>query len=74
MYWGRGIRRPTEGVGVSRGIGGLHMKCEDGLLQSTLENSRQSIADNRTSAEFNWTKVSTILGHQIVLLGGMEYI
>ena len=35
----------TGGVG---GIGGLHMKNEDSLLQSTLENSRQSIADNRT--------------------------
>ena len=30
------------------GIGGLHMKYEDGLLQSTLENSRQSKVDNRT--------------------------
>ena len=46
------------------------MKYADGLLQSTLENSRWSIANNRTSAEVNWTKVSTILGHLIVLLGG----
>ena len=35
----------TAGIG---GIGALHLKYEDGLLQSTLENSRWSIADNRT--------------------------
>ena len=35
-------------VRVSGGHWGLHMKYEDGLLQSTLKNSRQSIADNRT--------------------------
>ena len=26
--------------GIDKGIGGLHMKNEDSLLQSTLENSR----------------------------------
>ena len=34
----------AEGVGSIGGIGGLHMKNEDSLLQSTLENSRRSIA------------------------------
>ena len=53
-----------------QGYLGLHMKYADGLLQCTLEKSRWSSVDRRTSAEVNWTKVSTILGHQIVLLGG----
>ena len=35
-------------IGGVGGIGGLHMKNEDSLLQSTLENSRWSIANNRT--------------------------
>ena len=52
------------GVG---GILGLHMKNEDGVLQSTLENSRCSIADNSTWAQVNGNKVSTTLGHQIPL-------
>ena len=48
--WGGdgGIRGPTGSVGVSGGIWGLHMKNEDSLLQSTLENSRWPIAENRT--------------------------
>ena len=40
-----GVSGASGGV---RGIRGLHVKIEDGLLQRTLENSRQSIADNRT--------------------------
>ena len=49
---------PVVGLGVSgawqmankgvAGIGGLHMKNEESLLQSTVENCRWSIADNRT--------------------------
>ena len=46
------------------------MKNEDGLLQSTLENSRWSIADNRTLAQVKMTQVSTTLGHQMPLSGG----
>ena len=63
----QGAYRECWGV---RGYWGLHMKYKDGLLQSPLENSRRSIGDNRTWAEINWTKVSTILGHQIALPGG----
>ena len=47
------------------------MKNEDGVLQSTLENSRWSIADNRTWAQVNGTQVSTTLGHQMPLWGHM---
>ena len=62
---------PAGGVGGVRGYWGLHRIYQDGLLQNTLENSRQPIVDNRTWAECNWTKVSTILGHQIALpVGG----
>ena len=73
LYW--------DGVGASgankgcRGIGGhwgLHMKNEDSLLQSTLENSRWSIADNRIWAQVNGTHVSTTLGHQMPLPWGIE--
>ena len=67
--WGWGIK----GANGCRGHWGLHMKNEDGLLQSTLENSRESIADNRTWAQVNWTYVSTSLGHQMPLLGDMSY-
>ena len=51
---------------------GLHIKNEDGLLQSTLENSRLSIADDRTSAQVNGTYLSTTLGHQMPLPGDIE--
>ena len=44
-YWGGGVRGLMGGFW---GYWGLHMKNEDSLLQSTLENSRWSIADNRT--------------------------
>ena len=67
----QGNFRAGRGIRGVRGIGWLHMKYDDGLLQSTLENSRWSIADNRTWDEINWTKVSTILGHQIALQGGL---
>ena len=36
-----------QGAWGIKGHWGLHMKNEDGLLQSTLESSRWSIADNR---------------------------
>ena len=52
------------------GIGGLDMKHADGLLQSTLENSRWSITDNRTWAQVNGTQVHTTLGHEMPPSGG----
>ena len=48
------------------------MKNKDGLLWSTLENCRWSIADNITWAKVNETQVSTTLGHQMPLPGGTE--
>ena len=48
------------------------MKKEDSLLQSTLENSRWSIADNRTCVQVNGTQDSTTLGHQMPLPGDIE--
>ena len=56
-WWAQGV------TGDVKGIAGLHMKKKDSLLQSTLENSRQSIADNGTLAQVNGTQVSTTLGH-----------
>ena len=73
LYLGCGASGDLQGeLGISGGYWGLHMKYADGLLQSTLGNWRQSIADNRTWAECNWTKVSTILGHEIALMGGVH--
>ena len=46
------------------------MKNDDSLLQSTVENCRWSIADNRTRGQINGTQVHTSLGHQMTLLGG----
>ena len=69
LHWGWGCQRPTWGVGGIRGQWGLDMKNADGLLQSTLENSRWPIADNRTWAQVNGTQVHTILGHQMSLPG-----
>ena len=57
-----------------RGYWGLHMKNEDGLLQSTLENLRQSIADNITWAQVNGTQVCTTFGHQMSYLGALQGI
>ena len=56
------------------GAWGVHMKNKDGLLKSTLENCRWSIADNSTWAQVNETQVSTTLGHQMPLPGGIEGI
>ena len=76
LYWGRdgggGVKGPTGGVGVSGGIVRFHMKNEDGLLQSTLENWRYAIADNRKWAQVNGTQVNTTLGHQMPLPGGID--
>ena len=47
------------------------MKNEDCLLHSTYENSRWSIIDNRTWAQLNGTHISTTLGHQMPLPGGI---
>ena len=47
------------------------MKNEDSLLQSTPENWRWSIADNRICSQFNGTQVITTLGHQMPLTGGL---
>ena len=44
----RSVRGLAVGVGCQMGIGELHRKYEDGPRQSTLENSRHSIVDNRT--------------------------
>ena len=70
---------PVLGVGVSGGLTGgqqgcrwhwrLHMKNEDSLLQSTVENYKRSIADNRTWGQINGTQLHTTLGHQMPLLG-----
>ena len=48
------------------------MKNEDCLLQSTCENSKQSITENRTWAQVNEAQVGTTLGHQMPLPGGIE--
>ena len=48
------------------------MKNEDGPLQSTLENSRWSIADNRTLAQVNGTQVTTTLDQQMPLPRGVH--
>ena len=55
-----------------QGAWGLHMKNKDSLLQSTLDNSRWSIAHIRTSAQISETQVSTTLGHQMPLPWGIE--
>ena len=39
LSWGLGQWGLAGGVGVSGGIGGIHMKKEDSLLQGTLKNS-----------------------------------
>ena len=58
LYWMWGW---VQGAGMGhrgvRGHWGLHMKNEDCLLQSTLENSWQSIAGNRTWAQVNGMQV-----------------
>ena len=69
LYWGGGVKGADRRHTGVRGHWGLHMKNEDGLLQSTLENSRWSIADNRTWAQVNGTQVHTTLGHQMPLPG-----
>ena len=71
-HWGgNGVCTGGGGVkGADSGQLGIHMKNEDGLLESTLENSRQSIADNRTWVQVNGTQVSTTLGYQMPLPGG----
>ena len=44
-----GVRESGANGGVGcQEVLGLHMKNEDSVLQSTVEKSRQSIADNRT--------------------------
>ena len=43
--------------GVGAGTLGVMYKNEDSLLQSTLDNSRWSIADNRTLAQVKMTQV-----------------
>ena len=72
LYWGWGCQGANRGVGASGALKGLHMENEDNLLQSTLENGRRSIADNRTWAQVNGTHFSTTLGHQMPLCGGIE--
>ena len=73
LYWGWvGHQGGQWGDGGWRGIRGLHMKSEDGLLQSTPENSRQSTADNRTWAQVNGTQVSTTCGHQMPPPGALR--
>ena len=69
LGWGGGIKGPTGGVVGVRGHWGLHMTNEDGLLQSSLENARQSIADNKTWAQVNGAQVWTTLGHEMPLQG-----
>ena len=69
---GVGHQEANRGHRDVRGIGQIHMKNADGLLQSTLENSRWSIADNRPWAQVNGTQVSTTLGHQMPPPGGIE--
>ena len=67
--WGWRVSGGWWGCRSIRGIGGLDMKNADGLLQSTLENSRWSIAVNRTWAQVNGTQVHTTLGHLMPLPG-----
>ena len=71
LYWGWrwGVSRGlTGGIGMSGSIGGLHLKNEDGLLQTenvllkTLD-ALLNTEDNRTSAQVNWSQVSTTHGH-----------
>ena len=73
LYWGLGVSI-REANRVCRGIGGLHMKNEDCLLQSTCENSRWSVADNRTWAQVNGTQVHTTLGHRMPLPRGYVWL
>ena len=60
---GCGGIRGMAGVKEASGGHGLDMKNEDSLLQSTLKNSIY------IWAQVNLTYVSTILGHQMPLLG-----
>ena len=73
MYWD-GALGLTGGVGGVRGHWGLHMKNYDSVFQSTLEKSRQYIADNRTWVQVNQASVSTTLGHQMHLLWGWVHL
>ena len=60
LYWGGGIW-------ADRG----YRWCQGGL-GVTYEKWRQCIADNRTWVQVNQTSVSTTLGHQIPLPGGIK--
>ena len=68
LKWGGDVRGQW-GCRGHQGHGGLPMKNKDGLLQSTLENCRQSIADNSTWAQVNEAQVSTLLATRCLYLG-----
>ena len=57
---------------MSRGYWGLHMKNEDSLLQSTLKNSRQSIADNRNELRSTGPRLVLLLTTRCLSLGALR--
>ena len=58
-----------QGVLGCQGVWGVTYQIQRWAIAKYSWNWRQSIADNSTWAEINWTEVSIILGHEIALLG-----